>query len=337
MSATLGIDIGGANIKVAANDGAARSVPFQLWRTPERLRAALQEILNSFPSCGHVGVTMTGELADCFDTKREGVLHILDAIEGQYPAAQLGVYLVGNEWASLDEARDQWQRAAASNWHALAQYAARYLTTVSGVLLDIGSTSTDIVPLEKTGPVECGDTDPERLLDGSLLYTGVMRSPVCAVVQQVPFRDAVCSVAQELFACTGDAYLLLDDLREDPDCVATADGRPFTKPFASARLARMVCADQSEAEESDVLAIAESIRRQHVKMISDALQRVVERAEATCLLVSGQGEFLARYLPAAVPLPQRSLGNLLGRDRSECAPAYAVAVLLQEALVRRAT
>ena len=46
MPATLGLDIGGANLK--ASDGEARSVarPFALWREPHRLAAALRELLD---------------------------------------------------------------------------------------------------------------------------------------------------------------------------------------------------------------------------------------------------------------------------------------------------
>jgi uncharacterized hydantoinase/oxoprolinase family protein len=48
-------------------------VPFSLWREPEHLAAALDELMASAPASTWLGVTMTGELCDSFRTKAEGV------------------------------------------------------------------------------------------------------------------------------------------------------------------------------------------------------------------------------------------------------------------------
>ena len=69
----LALDIGGANLKAANGLKYARSVPFPLWRTPERLPEALRSLLASGPPFEQLAVTMTGELADCFPSKADGV------------------------------------------------------------------------------------------------------------------------------------------------------------------------------------------------------------------------------------------------------------------------
>src|SRR4051794_1172212 len=61
----LGLDIGGANLKAATADKRAVSVPFPLWKQPDKLPAALAELVAKFPEAEELAVTMTGELCDC--------------------------------------------------------------------------------------------------------------------------------------------------------------------------------------------------------------------------------------------------------------------------------
>src|SRR4051812_46993371 len=86
-SRIVGLDIGGANLKAARVDGTARHQMFALWKTPELLEKQLREMVDSLPACESLAVTMTGELCDCFATKREGVVHIvrstLNAADGK--------------------------------------------------------------------------------------------------------------------------------------------------------------------------------------------------------------------------------------------------------------
>ena len=72
----LGLDIGGANLKAANLDGWAKSVPFALWRDPNGLVSALQDLIAAAPPADQLAITMTGELCDCFQTNAEGVRHI---------------------------------------------------------------------------------------------------------------------------------------------------------------------------------------------------------------------------------------------------------------------
>ena len=77
----LGLDIGGANLKLATSTGIARIVPFALWKEPDKLSEKLAMMLAEFPDAEAIAVTMTGESCDCYETKREGVLEILKAVE----------------------------------------------------------------------------------------------------------------------------------------------------------------------------------------------------------------------------------------------------------------
>jgi probable H4MPT-linked C1 transfer pathway protein len=283
---------------------------------------------------------MTGELADCFASKAEGVERIVTALVESVADRRLHVYRVDGSLATAHRAIEEPWLTAASNWHALASFAGRFAPRGVAWLLDIGSTTSDIIPLMDGMPAASGRSDPGRLRHGELVYTGVERSPVCALVRELPWRGESCPVAQEVFATTWDAYLTLGELPQEPHRTDTADGRPATREAARARLARMICADRTVFSEADSRQAARHIADEQLALLEHAARRVIERRVAkcegrpTCIIVSGQGEFLARRLVARLGLDARivSLADELGPSASRCAPAHALAVLARERL-----
>ena len=334
---SLALDIGGANLKAADGRGYAASRPFELWRAPERLSAELTALIEAAPHTTHLAITMTGELADCYETKAIGVRAILDAVEAAAGGRRTAVYLADGNWATLDQAREAPLLAAASNWRALAAFANRYVSSWPALLLDMGSTTTDVVPLYESRPCPCpaGLTDPDRLMAGELVYTGVERTPVSAIVRRLPWRGGACPVATELFATVADAYLLLGELPEDAQNMDSADGRPRTKRAAHARMARMICADTTIFSLADAMSAATAVRDAQVAFIEEAIRRVAARlgGKPRTLVLSGHGEFLLRGLAARLSwnCQLQSLSNELGAEISRCAPAHALAVLAGEA------
>ncbi len=72
------LDVGGANIKGADTDGRAFSFPFALWRRPDELTNVLRRLVDRILPADVLAITMTGELCDAFETKKDGVRHILE-------------------------------------------------------------------------------------------------------------------------------------------------------------------------------------------------------------------------------------------------------------------
>ncbi|MBI1901214.1 MAG: H4MPT-linked C1 transfer pathway protein [Planctomycetia bacterium] len=345
MSTWLGLDIGGANLK-AARPEFALSRPFPLWKQPEGLAGALRELLRDSPAADALAVTMTGELADGYETKREGVSRILRAVVEAAVGRRVVVYLTDGSFASPEEAERRHLEAAASNWHALARFAWRFvepsLTKNAGraaLLVDIGSTTSDIVPIVDGEPATLGRTDPDRLVAGELVYTGVARSPVCAMASSLPWRGKRCPTAQELFSTALDAYVVLCDVAEDEANSDTADGRPATKALARDRLARSICADREMFSDEDALLAAKAIEQAQLAKLGVAAQGVLVRLPSPppAVVIAGSGEFLARRLALRLKLNCRVVamsealgGGAGGRLLSRCATALAVAVLAQE-------
>jgi len=330
----LALDIGGANIKAADGVGFARSVAFPLWKHPEDLATALRELFASAPRAESLAVTMTGELADCYETKAEGVESILDAVEAAAEGRTVWVYLCDGRLVSPITARAEALLAAASNWHVLADFAHRYCDEFPALLLDVGSTTCDLIPLDETGPCAIGKTDPSRLASGELVYTGVERSPLCAIVSHLPWRDQPCPVAQEFFATTADAYVMTGELPEDAQNTDTADGRPRTVAFAHARIARMICADATMFSLEEAMRAARVVRDAQTVVLALAAERVIDRMDTppATIVLSGHGEFLSRRLLKRLDFAGKvvSLTEQLGTARSRAACAHALAVLARE-------
>ena len=333
MKKWLGIDVGGANIKVANGDGFAATRSFPLWQKPDRLAHELRSMIADAPRCDYLATTMTGELADCFASKREGVESILEAIKQAADGRHTRVYLTDGKLVTPEAAKRQPLRAAASNWHALATFASRYLDDATdGMLIDIGSTTTDLIPLTASGPAARGATDTERLDFGELVYSGVRRNPVCSLVREVPYRDSLIPVAGELFATLVDVYIILGDLNEEPASRATADGRPATKADSRARLARMICADSDIFNHRDAVRMAQYIADEHRQMIVDRAKVAWQLpTPPQKVVLGGSGESVAAKVAKFLDWhPVISLRKELGAKVSTCGPAHAVAVIARD-------
>ena len=329
----LGLDIGGANLKAATSDGAARSQPFDLWRTPELLGIRLTELLAGWPTAAAWCVTMTGELADCFATKQAGVDCILGQIESVCGPTPVRVWSTAGALVPPDVARREPLSVAASNWHALATWAGRLAPAGSAILIDIGSTTTDLIPLRDGVPCARGRTDVTRMLAGELVYTGVSRTPLCAVDGMLPYQGRMCPVAAEWFATMRDVYLWLGDLPEDSADRQTANGQPATREAAHDRIARMACCDRTEFTAADTDAAARWFADQQQGQISVALSQVSLACGGRfeTVLISGAGGFLGRRIAAAHASTREarisSLDDALSPEIAEAACAYAVACL----------
>jgi probable H4MPT-linked C1 transfer pathway protein len=331
----VAIDIGGANLKISNGADYGACVPLALWRDHHRLTSELRRALAAVRDWQTLAVTMTGELADCFPAKTEGVHAILEAVAAAAEGRTVLVYLVDGRLVSPTEAGRAPELAAASNWHALARFAGRYVNRGPAVLLDIGSTTTDIIPLANGAPMALGRNDTERLMAGELVYTGVERSPICSIVDRLPYRGQSCPVAGEFFATARDAYLLLGELPQRPNDLDTADGRPATAQAAHARMARMICADASQFDGRDARDAATAVAERQAGTIADAAGQVLARiGRPADVVLSGHGGFLAsRVLQEMESAVARvvSLTDLLGPQCSRCATAYALAVLARDA------
>jgi probable H4MPT-linked C1 transfer pathway protein len=332
----LGWDIGGANLKVArVVDGAvvaAVEEPFALWREPGRLPEALGRLAERVGGgASAMAVTMTAELADCFATKREGVAFVLDALRTAFPGAEFRIHGVDGRFHDPDTARREPLLVAAANWAAAAAFLAHRHR--DALLIDVGSTTTDIIPIVAGRVAARGRTDPGRLVSGELVYTGVLRSPVMSMVRRVPLRGRWCRVAAEHFAIAADVHLWLRNIPPEAYRCETPDGRGVSRREVAARIARVVCADLEMLSPRDITRIARHVARAQRARIVAAIRQVLARlgdAAPGTALAAGAGAFLARDAACAAGLEVVDLAATLEPAAARALPAAAVAWLLAE-------
>lgn len=324
----LGLDIGGANLKAAHTQGIAKTEPFALWKAPQELATRLHKLIAQFPPFDEIAVTMTGELCDCFQTKREGVAAILASVAQVAERKPVRVWCGARRFMTMESACQDWLGVASANWHAQASMFGMFLGNQPAVLIDIGSTTTDVVPIVDGKPAHRGWTDPERLQTRELCYSGVRRTPVCAVLSG-PY-------AAEFFATMHDVYLHLLEFDEDENDLDTADQRPATKINARARLARMLCGDCMTVTPAQIDTLANQAKAAQVRKIGRCVETVVSAMTqpAQLLIFAGSGAFLEdAILETCDFLPKNkvfSVERQVNNDISTAMCAYAVAVLALE-------
>ena len=326
------MDIGGANTKAAWLDGGSlRTVsrPFEVWRDREALAAVLREVATEVaagpPSA--VAITMTAELSDAFRTKREGVAFVLDAAQDAFGDRPLSVLATDGELVPVEAARARPWEVAAANWMATALAVAD--AHPDALLIDVGSTTADVVPIAGGRVAATGHNDLERLLAGELVYTGALRTNLAAIAPRVPVRGGWCPVSSESFAISGDVHLVLGHLTPDAYDCPTPDGRPATAPFARERIARLVCADVDQLGEDEIDAIAAFLHGEQLRRLEDAARRVQRRLPPDAPVVAvGSGAFLGPEVAARLGRAVADAPAAWGAAGTEVAPAAALAALL---------
>ena len=167
-------------------------------------------------------------------------------------------------------------------------------------------------------------------MSAELLYTGALRTPAEAIASYVPLGNGLAGVSAEGFALAGDVHVWRGDLRPSDYSCPTPDGRPATRDFAGERLARVVCADREMLDETAITRVAEALARAQTRSIQSAMQRVLEpHPSIHVAVVTGLGAFLGVAAAHALDLEVVALSNQLGEAGARCAPAVAVALLLE--------
>ena len=333
MSVILGWDIGGVNTKVARVSGgtvlAVCSRPFELQHAPGALVSVLRELASEAggSDADMHAVTMTAELSQMFRTKRDGVHFVLDAVAAAFPGATICVYAVDGRFLTVADAGDAPLLVAAANWAATARVVAQSLP--DALLIDIGTTSTDIIPIVDGEVAASGWTDPDRLASGELVYSGAVRTPVEALAVSVPLQGREVGLSAEAFALSGDVHVWRGELEPADYSTPTPDRRPATREFAGERLARAICADREMVKEAGVTEIANALAMAQAERIAAAIGHVRARHVALhTAVVTGVGAFIAERAARLAGLDVVSLASALGSDAARCAPAASVALLL---------
>ena len=339
----IGWDIGGVNVKAVRIEWSDRKIKsyhsvvrqFEIWRDLDNLSNVIRQIGEELGLQDHpkIAVTMTAELSDVFRTKREGVTHVLNALAQSFDKKSIYAFNLEEKFSNLDEALRAPLLCAATNWLASALFIA--VDHPDCILMDIGSTTTDIIPIRDGKPVSQGRTDTQRLISGELVYTGVLRTNPNTITDHVPFKGRICRVAAEYFTAMADVYLILGRITPDEYTCPTADGKAKTISSARDRLSHLVCSDREIMREEEVSRLASYLWEKQLQQITEPTIQVLsglQKGSNLALAVAGTGGFLAKEVARRLGRPVIDLGREWEGKTIASFPALSVACLLAREL-----
>ena len=278
-----GFDIGGANTDLAIIDFDGDEIKnievdfayLPMWSNNDDLSRVLIELIENICPVSEidaVGISMTAELVDAYDTKKDGVLDVVEKCEQTFdcPVAYVGV----DGMLSRHQIENTPLKAAAANWIATAQIAT--LISDNCIFVDTGSTTTDIIPIKDGKERAIGKSDFDRSATGELVYTGTLRTNLASFLDKVELNGKEYRVASELFAQTADVYMVLDLITEEDYVCDTFDGESKSKIDCAKRIARVVCADLEMLSMEDIVEMSRFIHQKQIEQIADGLKQVVE-------------------------------------------------------------
>ncbi|MFM9914605.1 MAG: hydantoinase/oxoprolinase family protein [Rhizobacter sp.] len=353
-SIVVGWDIGGAHVKACITRG-GEVVDVAQWACPlwlglDQLDLALQQAQAQWPELSGMvshAVTMSGEMVDAFTHREDGVQRIADRLTRTFRGKVL-LYAGGLGWVAPTDAARCWAQIASANWLATAQHAAAVFG--DGMLIDIGSTTADLIMFADGRVSTSSRSDHDRLASGELAYHGVVRTPLCALAQRIAFRGRLVNVMNEWFATTADVYRMTAELDPAHDQQPSADGQGKDRAATQQRLARMIGLDARDAPDDEWLEFARTWRRVQIDQIAVSAAAVMAAkpavASTATIVAAGCGALLvadlAARLPALAGWPIRSYGFDAARIAATddgaadarkaawaqvCAPSVAVASL----------
>ena len=339
----VGWDVGGAHLKAVLLNGQGRietahQVACPLWQGLDHLDRALDLMLEAIPddSSTHHVMTMTGELTDYFATRQEGVMALTRAMTRRLGTGRVKVFR-GGEGLIEAEAMQlaDTLKIASANWLATGLWAATRIH--EGILVDMGSTTTDLLAISGSRVHYRGYTDSERLRYDELVYSGIIRTPVMTLAKKVPLDGAWSGVMAEYFASMADVYRLTGELPEAADQMPAADQGPKTAQGSRQRLARQFGWDADRLPDERWLELAIHLREQQLTLLHKAVGLQLSRGllgQRAPLIAAGIGRFLVRTLAKRCGRPYVDFNDLLpvaasatGFSAADCGPAAALACL----------
>lgn len=336
----VGYDVGGAHLKVARIENgrpvAVRQIVCPLWQGLVHLDRALAEAHPLTLGARAIAVTMTGELSDLFENRAAGVATLVDRLDTQHGGGVL-FWMAERGFGDAASAKAHHTDVASTNFLATAAATARFAP--DALLVDMGSTTTDLIAVRLGRPAALGLTDADRLTSGELVYTGLTRTALMAIADEAPFRGQRQRLVREYYATAADARRVLGTLPDGVDLHATADGRGQSRDESVARFARMLGRDTADGTDADWRTAAAAILDRQIASILDGARQVLSRValpDHAPVVAAGIGADVVADIAARLGRPAATFGALTGATgdaalwATRCAPATAVALLASD-------
>jgi len=294
----LGWDIGGANTKISVFDSNFRIVELhiknmQIWNNLSEIIYLFKNISDIYKSYDIYNfITFTAESCDNFQNRKSGILLLLDYCNS-YLSGDIKYYCNNDTYINYKNAIEFPNKLYSTNWILTS----KFLNKINNInfIIDIGSTTTDFI--YKDMNIDDNINDYKRLINKTLLYLGVVRTPIPMLTNEVKFRNINISLVNEVFATTGDIFNITNDIDFTNSQYIGADNLALTKENSFIRLARLLGKDYKKSDKNYLIDMSFYIKRLFIKKIFNNLNLLTKIKNKELIMTSiGEGSFLIKEI-----------------------------------------
>ena len=268
----IGWDIGGAHIKAAKIDFKKKSLKTKqiyspVWKNINNLKKSISYIKKKLGNCDYHVITMTAELSDIFHDRKSGVKHIVKISSEVLENYKFFFY---SKKGILEKKKTfkETLNLESMNWHATASYISNFFSNC--ILVDIGSTTTDIIPIKNKKIICKGKNDYERLKFNELIYMGVLRTPITAIKKNE-------NLINENFSNLSDVYRIINKIPKKFDLLPTQDNESKNIHNSARRVARVFGKDYKKNEFLKWKKIAYEIENEQINILKKFVEKIKKK------------------------------------------------------------
>ena len=289
----IGWDIGGAHIKAAKIDfkkktSKTKQIYSPIWKNLNYLKKSIKLIKKKLGKTNYHAITMTAELSDIFPDRKNGVKHIINLSSKILGEKNIFFYSKKNFLKKKLAIKKPFELNS-MNWHATASFISNFFPNC--ILVDIGSTTSDIIPIKNKKIISKGVSDYQRLKSNELIYLGVLRTPIQAVERKK-------NLINENFANLSDVYRVLNKIPSTFDLLPTLDSKTKNKHDSARRIARIFGKDYKKNHFLKWKKIAYQIEGEHLKILKSVIKKIEKKnfLKKVPIIGAGIGEFLVKKI-----------------------------------------
>ena len=308
----LGWDIGGANTKICVFDSSLNIIDIhtkniKIWadfRDIKSFFTSISEHYNNFEVYNFI--TITAESCDNFKDRSCGILEILNKCNLFINGNNL-YYTNLNTYIDFNNAIKSTENLFSTNWILTS----KFLDTQNNIdlIIDVGSTTTDFI--HKGINIENNINDYKRLSNHTLLYLGVVRTPLSMMTNAISFNGTNVPLINEVFATTGDVFNITNDIDFSELDYLGSDDLKFTKENSLVRIARIIGLDFDETYKNNLINVSNQFKELYISKIINNI-KIIFKNNINDLTISsvGEGRFLIKEMCKKYNIKYRLINDL---------------------------
>ena len=290
----LGIDIGGAHIKIIGLDQFQNICLIKyrkcyLWKNPKKLKQEIS-FINSLSNNKNIlcGVTMTAELCDIFPDRLTGAKTIINECKN----IKFKTFLYSSSEKAFEKLQSRnLSNLISMNWHSIGRYLAKLVN--NAIVIDFGSTTTDFICIKNGKIMNKAFNDFSRLLNGEIIYTGLIRTPIFAIKKNIRYKSKRITIIPEYFSNTSDIYRINKKIKKDFDIDDETDLSYKSVMGSYRRIARSFGMDYHSKDKLFIEKISKTIMNEQLNMILKNTKELLNKfymKKKPLIILSGIGQ-----------------------------------------------